>query len=269
MTKDMTAGSLAPDASYYEEAISWERDVIRSVKRSRAVAWTVALVATVIALTALGCLLLLLPLKSFEPYVVEVDKTTGYLEVKRALKPSDEDPAEAVTSMNVVRYLRARETYDPPAIKDNFDLAELLSTADAARQLVELYSPTNPTNPVKVLGRRTRISISIKSVQFPNSRTAIVRFSTTETGQTNTTTSHWTSLLRFRYTNAPMKNEWRFDNPLGFQVTEYRRDQESASTTEPAAKPEVPLPPPELAPAEDDSQPTDIPPGAPSSGGGQ
>jgi len=30
-----------------------------------------------------------------------------------------------------------------------------------------------------------------------------------------------------RYTNEPMKNEWRFDNPLGFQVIEYRKDQES------------------------------------------
>jgi type IV secretion system protein VirB8 len=24
-----------------------------------------------------------------------------------------------------------------------------------------------------------------------------------------------------------MKNEWRWDNPLGFQVIEYRRDQET------------------------------------------
>ncbi|WP_219340758.1 VirB8/TrbF family protein, partial [Escherichia fergusonii] len=24
-----------------------------------------------------------------------------------------------------------------------------------------------------------------------------------------------------------VKNEWRFENPLGFQVTSYRRDQET------------------------------------------
>jgi len=132
-----------------------------------------------------------------------------------------------------VRYLRAREIYDPPAVKDNFDLAQLLSTGAAARDLVDLYSPANPKNPVRLYGRHTLISISIKSVQFPNRRTAIVRFSTTQSGQTNTIVSHWTSLLRFRYTNAPMKNEWRFDNPLGFQVTDYRRDQESVAAIEP------------------------------------
>ncbi len=45
------------------------------------------------------------------------------------------------------------------------------------------------------------------------------------------------ALVRFRYTSAPMRNEWRFENPLGFQVLEYRRDQEtlpSAATKEEA-----------------------------------
>jgi type IV secretion system protein VirB8 len=41
-------------------------------------------------------------------------------------------------------------------------------------------------------------------------------------------TRNWVSLVRFRYSGAPIRNEWRFDNPLGFQVLEYRRDQESA-----------------------------------------
>ena len=116
------------DPRYFAEAITWENDVIRTVKRSRAVAWFVALLMASLAAMALVCLALLLPLKTFEPYVVEVDRTTGFLEIKRALAPGDLDQSEAVTAMSVVRYLRARETYDPPAIKDNFELAQLLST---------------------------------------------------------------------------------------------------------------------------------------------
>ena len=244
--------SAAVDSRYFAEAITWENDVIRTVKRSRAVAWTVALIMAALAGMALVCLALLLPLKTYEPYVIEVDKTTGFLEIKRVLQPGELDQGEAVTAMNVVRYLRARETYDPPAIKDNFELSQLLSTGDAARELVELYSPANAKNPVRVLGRQTNVAVSIKSIQFPNNRTAIVRFSTRERTPASTTTAHWTALIRFRYTRAPMRNEWRFDNPLGFQVTEYRRDQESAPTTEPAPGPlpsTVAATPPELAPA--------------------
>jgi len=246
-------GSTSPavDARYFHEAITWERDVIRSVKRSRSIAWFIAIVTTTITLMSLGCLMALLPLKSFEAYVIEVDKTDGYLEVKRPLAPGDLDQNEAVTSMNVVRYLRARETYDPPTIKDNFDLAQLLSTGDASRELVELYSPANPQNPIKLLGREGRTAITIKSVQFPNLHTALVRFSTAQRSPTSTLTSHWAALIRFHYTRAPMRNEWRFDNPLGFQVTEYRRDQESAPTTTDAA-PNAPITSaatPDLAPA--------------------
>ena len=43
-------------------------------------------------------------------------------------------------------------------------------------------------------------------------------------------------MVRFRYTTAPLKNEYRFDNPLGFQATEYRRDQESLPEVLPADK---------------------------------
>jgi type IV secretion system protein VirB8 len=185
---------------------------------------------TVVAVTALGVLALIVPLKTYEPYMVVVDKTTGFVEVKRPMAEGPLTQDEAVTMFNVVRYIKARETYDPKALKDNFDLAQLLAAGDAARELTEIYSPANPTNPVKLYGTNTEVSVDIKSVTFPNNRTALVRFSTDEKSATNIVTRHWVSLVRFRYTSVPMRNEWRFDNPLGFQVLEYRRDQESAPT---------------------------------------
>lgn len=77
-------------------------------------------------------------------------------------------------------------------------------------------------------GAGTEIAVTVKSVTFPNNRTALARFSTEERSATSVTTRDWVSLVRFRYTAAPMRNQWRFNNPLGFQVVEYRRDQETA-----------------------------------------
>ena len=225
---DTTTQSDRVDPRYYADGATWEHDIARRNRNSRALAWIVATVMTMVAVTALAVLALLVPLKTYEPYMVVVDKTTGFVEVKR---PTAEGPLtqdEAVTMFNVVRYIKARETYDPKALKDNFDLAELLAAGDAARELTEIYSPANPNNPVKIYGTNTEVSVTIKSVTFPNNRTALVRFSTDEKSATNIVTRHWVSLVRFRYTSAPMRNEWRFDNPLGFQVLEYRRDQESA-----------------------------------------
>lgn len=216
------------DPRYYTEGASWEYDVARRNRNSRALAWIVAAVMTVVAVASLGALALLVPLKTYEPYMVVVDRATGFVEVKRPMAEGPLTQDEAVTTFNVVRYVKARETYDPRALKDNFDLAQLLATGDAARELTEIYSPANPQNPVKIYGSNTEVTVSVKSVTFPNNRTALVRFSTDEKSATSITTRNWVSLVRFRYTSAPMRNEYRFDNPLGFQVLEYRRDQETA-----------------------------------------
>lgn len=228
MTETATSESARVDPRYYVDGATWERDIARRNRNSRALAWIVAAVMTVVAVGALGTLALLVPLKTYEPYMVVVDKTTGFVEVKRPMAEGPLTQDEAVTTFNVVRYIKARETYDPKALKDNFDLAQLLASGDAARELTEIYSPANPGNPVKVFGTNTIVAVTIKSVTFPNNRTALARFSTEEKSSTNIITRNWVSLVRFRYTSAPMRNEWRFDNPLGFQVLEYRRDQETA-----------------------------------------
>ena len=228
MTEAATTEPARVDPHYYVDAATWERDIARRNRNSRALAWIVATVMTVVAVAALGTLALLVPLKTYEPYMVVVDKTTGFVEVKRPMAEGPLTQDEAVTTFNVVRYIKARETYDPKALKENFDLAQLLATGDAARELTEIYSPANPTNPVKVYGSNTVVAVTIKSVTFPNNRTALARFSTEEKSSTNIITRNWVSLVRFRYTSVPMRNEWRFDNPLGFQVLEYRRDQETA-----------------------------------------
>lgn len=223
----MSAPKNPADANYFSEAVRWENDVIRSVKRSRSVAWIIAGISAALAGLAMVCLAMLLPLKSFEPYVIEVDKTTGFMEIKRPLAEGDLTQNEAITRMNVVRYLRARETYDPASVQDDFDLARMLSTGDAGRDLLTLYSPSSPTNPVNLYGRETRVLPTIKSIQIPNSRTAIVRFSTQRVGSAGGPDEHWVALMHFRYSREQQSNEWRFDNPLGFQIIDYRRDQES------------------------------------------
>ncbi|TJW48148.1 MAG: type IV secretion system protein, partial [Mesorhizobium sp.] len=68
------------------------------------------------------------------------------------------------------------------------------------------------------------------SVSLLNRNTASVRFATTTRRENSSTADNWVAVIKFRYTSTPLKNEWRFDNPLGFQVTDYRRDQESAPT---------------------------------------
>ncbi|MFI0848435.1 virB8 family protein [Mesorhizobium sp. IMUNJ 23232] len=216
--------------SYFQQGDIWEQEIIKRAKRSARVAWFFSIVFAGIALLSLLAVVLMLPLKSFEPYIVVVDKATGYLEVKSGLtRPSSLTEETALTQGNVVRFITKREGYDPYAVTENFGIAALLSTGDPARELQALYSAANPQNPTKIYGRLKNVDVHIKSVTFPNTSTAIVRFSTNERSDTESIVRHWISVVRFRYTDTPVRNEWRFENPLGFQVYSYRRDQETVT----------------------------------------
>ena len=103
-------GSPPRSASrYYDEARTWEHDISRRNRNSRAIAWIIASVMTILAGTALLALVLLVPLKSYEPYMVVVDKATGFVEVKRPMAEGVLNQDEAVTTFNVVRYIRMRQ----------------------------------------------------------------------------------------------------------------------------------------------------------------
>jgi type IV secretion system protein VirB8 len=114
--------------------------------------------------------------------------------------------------------------------------------------LQDLYSDANPKSPVRLWGVKGRTKVYVKSVIFLTNgwisnpktpATAAVRFETTRTTERENIVEHWVANVRFRYTTEPMKNAWRFDNPLGFQTIEYRKDQETVSpgeTTPPPAE---------------------------------
>lgn len=214
--------------SYYQDGDRWEYEIYKKARRSRAFAWVVAFACMGMTILSLAALVLLVPLKSFEPYIVEVDRTTGFLEVKSGLsQPVTLTDREAVTMANIVRFVVARETYDPYRVSENVAIATLLSTGAPANEVQRLYSRANPNNPTKTYGTRTTIEVKIKSVTFPNQSTALIRFWTEEKSDTDVITRHYISVARFRYTSEPARMQWRFENPLGFQVTQYRRDQET------------------------------------------
>ncbi len=145
--------------SYFQDGEIWEAEIIKRAKRSSRIAWFFALVFAGIAALSLIAVVLMLPLKNFEPYLVEVDKNTGYIEVKSGLtRPANITEQEAVTQASVVRYIRNREGYDPYAIEEKFGIAALLSTGDAARELQALYSAANPRNPAKIYGKLKPVS---------------------------------------------------------------------------------------------------------------
>lgn len=215
---------------YYQRAQDWQYEVYDSLKRSNKIAWSIAAGSALICLMSIFALVLVLPLKEFAPYVVTVEKSTGYVEVAKGLHDGKLTQDESVTISNLAQYVLARETFDATDFKEKFKFVGLHSAKQADDDYRALFTQANPKNPVSLYGHDAVRAIEIKNVTFLNEKkdTAAVRFSAQTTYKTSDRTrdDHYMAIIKFRYVQSPEKLKNRFINPLGFQVTSYRRDTE-------------------------------------------
>jgi type IV secretion system protein VirB8 len=226
--------------AYYTEAASWADEAAAASKRSSRVAWRVAGAACAVALLEALALATLTPLKTTEPYVVTVDRQTGYVQTTQGLLPGGTlTQNQAVTQAALVQYVLAREGFDATDLKENYRRVQLWSAPEAKAAYLKWMSVQNPASPLKVNAPTATVAVSVKSVSMLDGATALVRFET-ETraaGQTSGMVQPYTAAISFRWSGEPLKAEDRFVNPLGFQVTRYRRDAETVAPVMPAANP--------------------------------
>ena len=218
----------APDLTpYFDEGRSWNADRLKTAERSRRFAWGVAAFAGLVATVAVGAVAALSPLKTVEPFVVRVDRTTGAVDVMTALK--SEKPLgydEAVTKHFLAQYVRAREGWLAPAAEANFRQVSIMSTPTEQQRWGDAFRATNPLSPQVAYGDAGEALIDIRAISFVADGVASVRFHRTVRQAQQLTESDWIATVAFSYTKAPMAEADRLRNPLGFQVTSYRADAE-------------------------------------------
>lgn len=210
-------------------ADSWGRSVIDDLERSRRTAWIVAVVAGVMALLLTIAVVTMLPLKTTEPYTLLVDRQTGHVEALAPLERSVVSPDAALTRSFLVQYVIARESYDFDSLPDDYRKVALWSEGRARERYVALMNSANAANPFADLPRNATIKTEIASVSSLSADRSLVRFTTTQTdpGGQPQTAQHWAAVISYRFSGAAMSAEDRLLNPLGFQVTRYRKDAES------------------------------------------
>ena len=212
---------------YFAEARSWNADQIRGAERSRRLAWGVAGFASIVATVAVCAVAALAPLKSVEPFVVRVDRTTGAVDVMTALrseKPLSYD--EAVTKHFLAQYVRAREGWLAPAAEANFRQVSIMSTPAEQQRWGDVFRPANPQSPQVFYGPTAEAQIDIRAVSFVSDGVANVRFHRIVRQSQQVTESDWIATVAYSYTKAPMGEADRLRKTLGFQVTSYRADPE-------------------------------------------
>lgn len=217
--------------AYYQAAETWAHDAEARRAASVTLAWRVAAAACTVAVLEGVALVLLMPLKTVVPYTLTVDRQSGYVEMARGVKLGELSEREAVTQAFLAQYVMARETFDAADLNAGYQKVAAWSAGRARATWLRAYDRNNPQGLLNQLPATTVVSTRIRSISMLNPTTALVRFETErlDAGQDRAQPAGaWSAVVTFRYNDAPMRMQDRFINPLGFQVTDYRRDAESA-----------------------------------------
>lgn len=221
--------------AYYADADSWAHDRQDALRKSRKIAWIFAGVAAVIALFEALALLLLIPLKTVEPYTLMVDRQTGFVQALRPLDPQLVSADRALTQSFLVQYVIAREGFSFDTVQSDYRKVGLWSAGSARSSYISGMQAGNPDSPLALYPRSTTIDVAIRSVTSMSDDSAMVRFDTRrrDAGGQRGPARSWVAVLRYSYSGEPMSVEDRLVNPLGFKVERYRRSAETPPMPDP------------------------------------
>ena len=218
--------------SYYAAARSWADSQADAVARQTRFAWIVAGVASGIALLLAITVMLLVPLKTSVPYVMTVDRQTGAIEMATSLADGKLTQNEAVIQAQLAAYVIARETFDATDLAAKYREVQLTSSPGVAATYVAQMQASNDQSPLRTLSPGETVQVTISSVSLTTPGTALVRFLTERrlaAGRAGPERSY-VAAISYGFSGRPLRAGDRFVNPLGFQVTRYRRDIEGAGT---------------------------------------
>ena len=214
--------------AYYADAASWSEDVHAGLRASRTRAWWFAGAAALIAVFEALALVMLLPLKTIIPYTILVDRQTGTAQLARGITLGPMSQNAALVQSALAQYVIARETLDSVDIAANYRKVGLWSAETARTDYLGQMDRKNPASPLNGATTATEIAVTIKSITQMSPTTALIRFATNRReGDGPITQTDMVAVVQFAFTGGPLSFEDRMLNPLGFQVTHYRRDTEA------------------------------------------
>ena len=207
---------------------NWYKDRYQQVLVQRKLLVLITLMSLVCTLVTVLVIAQLTPLKTVEPFVIQVDQKSGITQTVDPLTVEELTANEAVNNFFIVQYIRSRETYSIHDLRRNYNIVRIMS--ESGRVYPEFVSQADPNNPrsnAARLGSTGVRTVSFKSITYINPQLAQARLLIEEkSANGGTRQEHKIALVAFQYIKMNLTNEERYINPLGFRVTDYRLDED-------------------------------------------
>ena len=232
-------------AGYFCEAANWDADRLQQMQRIARRAWQVAAAGWICALALATALVLLMPLKRVDPFLVRVDSSSGIVDVV-PVYAGKSGLEQSVTRYFLSHYISVCERFNFATAESDYEECGAFHAAQRNEAWYALWNPNNPASPLNVHKDGSTVSVQVEAVSFFQRASGVtdlaqVRYLKAERQGDGAVEhiSHWIATVQYLYATPSKDPRIRRWNPLGFKVLELTTEAEAAS--EPAlAKPPVP-----------------------------
>lgn len=187
----------------------------------------------VIAVQAVG-LMVLSEWQKIIPVITMVD-ANGHVLKQEVVSKESIMANEAMVQREIFAFIQAANTFDVTWRQHYSDLTHIRATPAVAQQYDLEISNTSPENPYYLLpNKRSRFVPKITGINTIATDMVQVKFQlilddpTPEERKESKQIKplYYTALVKYTFTGIPLSLGERWENPLGFVVTSYRKDQE-------------------------------------------
>lgn len=208
----------------------WYKDRYQYVLVQRRVLAVITVAALVCTLMAIVVIVMLIPQKTIEPYVIQVDQRSGITQYVDPVSAKQLTANEAVKNYFIVNYIRARDGYRATDLLKQYELVRLMSEPKVVYKQFEAQANANNSDSnIARLGSVGSREVLIKSISYLEPTVAQVRVVIEERadGINISSRRHKIILVRFKFAELPLTTSQRYVNPLGFIVLDYRVDEDA------------------------------------------
>ena len=238
----MSSESLA---GYFREAANWDADRLQQTQRTARRAWRVAGAGWSCALAVALALVLLMPLKRVEPFLVRVDSSTGIVDIV-PVYTGKAGLEQSVTRYFLSHYVSVCERFNFATAESDYEECGAFHAAQRNEAWYALWNPNNPASPLNVHKDGSTVTVQVEAVSFFQRASGVtdlaqVRYLKAERqgDGADEHISHWIATVQYVYATPSKDPRIRRWNPLGFKILELTAEPEAAPEPTPA-RPTVP-----------------------------
>ena len=219
--------SNTEDSNAITAVRNWYEERYESLIIQRNILSIMVCVAIVVVVVSILAVAKIATSKKFDPFVIQIEQQTGAAKIVNPVNSDILQGNEALTRYFIRRYLSARETYNPVDFGSEARKTVRLLSSSAVYWNFIGYIKNKDNDPSAQYGQKNTTYLTIKSWSQLRQKQYMVRFSISETAGAMRVFNKL-AIIEVDYLPMELKDDERDINPVGFQITGYKVDDDNS-----------------------------------------